>query len=60
MLHIFSMDFQVFADVFANISYACFNVSNACLISSVSSVFTRMMQMFHLKVSKTDRVVVLG
>ena len=42
------MAFQVFLQVFQT------------LVSSVSSVFTCMLQMFHLDVIKTNRVLLLG
>jgi hypothetical protein len=47
----FCNDFEVFSGVFASVSDAYF---------SVSSAFKRMLQMFHLVVSKIDQVLLLG
>jgi hypothetical protein len=47
--YIFVMDSQVFSGFFVSVSDAC--------VSSVSSVFRRMLQMFNLHVSKVDRML---
>jgi hypothetical protein len=46
-----SIVFQVFSCVFACVSAVCFKCS---------SVFTHMLQMFHLGILETDRVLLLG
>jgi hypothetical protein len=63
---VFRLLFQVFQTYVANVSSGCFKSRSWCCtrckwlythVSSVLSVFICMLQMFHLDVSKVDRVL---
>jgi hypothetical protein len=58
--HICCICFILMLHMFCNDIFKCFLQVFQKHVSSVSSVFSYMLQMFHLDVSKVDRVLLLG